>query len=188
MVTLMNSIGLIIVATNWLNAAKKKIESTAMEKTRVLFVCLGNICRSPLAEGIFSKKVEEAGLSHRFVIDSCGTSAFHIGEQPDPRTRANARDNGVLLDHQARQFLADDFDRFDYILPMDASNLRNVRSLEPATYQAKVTMMRDYDREGRGMDVPDPYYGGSRGFQNVFDILERSTEELLETIQAERGL
>ena len=159
-----------------------------MEKTKVLFVCLGNICRSPLAEGIFAQKVKEAGLSDQFEVDSCGTSAFHIGEQPDPRSSANARENGVILDHQARQFVAEDFDCFDYILPMDASNLRNVQTLEPAHHTAKVVMMRDYDAEGRGMDVPDPYYGGSRGFQNVFDILERSTAALLAEIKAEKGL
>lgn len=159
-----------------------------MEKTKVLFVCLGNICRSPLAEGIFSQKVEEAGLTDQFEIDSCGTSAFHIGDQPDPRTSANALENGVVLNHQARQFVEEDFSDFDYILPMDASNLRNVRALEPPHHTAKVSMMRDYDPEGRGLDVPDPYYGGSRGFQNVFDILERSTDELLNHIIAERGL
>ena len=159
-----------------------------MEKTNVLFVCLGNICRSPLAEGIFRDKVKAAGLEDYFDIDSCGTSAFHIGEQPDPRSSANARENGVILDHQARQFIAEDFDRFDYILPMDASNMRNVQQLAPEATNAIVKMMRDYDPDAIGLDVPDPYYGGSRGFQNVFDILDKATAGLLAAIRAERGL
>ena len=154
----------------------------------MLFVCLGNICRSPLAEGIFKAKVKEAGLDHQFEIDSCGTSAFHIGEQPDPRSSANARENGVYLDHEARQFVIEDFDRFDYILPMDASNFRNVIALEPSNHTARVVMMRDYDPAGPGLDVPDPYYGGSRGFQNVFDILDRATQGLLDDIREEKGL
>ncbi len=159
-----------------------------MDRIGVLFVCLGNICRSPLAEGIFRDKVKQAGLEDKFKIDSCGTSAFHIGEQPDPRSRANARDNGIYLDHQARQFVSADFSDFDYILPMDASNHRNVMKLEPENPAGKVILMRTFDPEGTGEDVPDPYYGGERGFQNVFDILDRSTEELLHTIRTERGI
>ncbi len=159
-----------------------------MDRIGVLFVCLGNICRSPLAEGIFRDKVKQAGLEDKFKIDSCGTSAFHIGEQPDPRSTANARDNGIYLDHQARQFVSADFSDFDYILPMDASNHRNVMKLEPENPAGKVILMRTFDSEGTGEDVPDPYYGGERGFQNVFDILDRSTEELLHTIRAERGI
>jgi protein-tyrosine phosphatase len=160
----------------------------ASDKTGVLFVCLGNICRSPLAEGIFRDKVKQAGLEDYFRIDSCGTSAFHIGEQPDPRSSANARENGVYLNHQARQFVPDDFTRFDYILPMDSSNYSNVMQLEPESSEAKVIMMREFDPKEEGADVPDPYYGGERGFQNVFDILERSTEALLHSIRNERGI
>lgn len=159
-----------------------------MSKIGVLFVCLGNICRSPLAEGIFRDKVRAAGLEDKFEIDSCGTSAFHIGEQPDPRSRANAEENGVYLDHQARQFVASDFSDFDYILPMDSSNYRNVMRLEPARAQGKVVLMREFDSSAKGADVPDPYYGGERGFQDVFDILDRSAEALLVSIRAERGL
>ncbi|MCL4166425.1 UNVERIFIED_CONTAM: hypothetical protein GTU68_019043 [Idotea baltica] len=159
-----------------------------MEKTGVLFVCLGNICRSPLAEGIFRDKVKQAGLEEHFKIDSCGTSAFHIGEQPDPRSSANAIENGVYLDHQARQFVKADFSEFDYILPMDASNYRNVMRLEPANAQGRVVLMRAFDSLEKGEDVPDPYYGGERGFQNVFDILERSTEALLSAVRSEKGI
>lgn len=160
----------------------------SMDRIGVLFVCLGNICRSPLAEGIFRDKVKKAGLENQFKIDSCGTSAFHIGEQPDPRSAANAIENGVYLDHQARQFVGADFADFDYILPMDSSNYRNVMKLKPENPNGNVMLMRAFDTLGRGEDVPDPYYGGERGFQNVFDILDRSTEVLLDTIRKERGI
>lgn len=159
-----------------------------MSKIGVLFVCLGNICRSPLAEGIFRDKVRAAGLEDKFQIDSCGTSAFHIGEQPDPRSRANAEENGVHLNHQARQFVVSDFSDFDYILPMDSSNYRNVIRLEPAGAQGRVVLMREFDSMATGADVPDPYYGGERGFQDVFDILDRSTQALLDAIRVEKGI
>lgn len=159
-----------------------------MSKISVLFVCLGNICRSPLAEGVFRDKVKKAALDGSFEIDSCGTSAYHIGEQSDPRSRANAVENGVYLDHQARQFVKADFSDFDYILPMDASNYRNVIRLEPVDTKAQVILMRDFDAEGSGEDVPDPYYGGERGFQDVFDILDRSAQALLDSIRAEKGI
>ncbi len=153
-----------------------------MKKTKVLFVCLGNICRSPLAEGVFKKKVIEQGLDQQFVIDSCGTAAYHVGDQPDPRSAANARTNGVFLDHRARQFHRSDFEEFDYILAMDRSNLRNIQSLEGSASDYELSLMREFDPEAKGADVPDPYYGGERGFQDVFDILDRSTAVLLEHI------
>jgi protein-tyrosine phosphatase len=150
-----------------------------MSKVKVLFVCLGNICRSPLAEAIFSQKVVEMGLSDQFLIDSCGTSNYHIGEQPDARTRANAIKNGVRLDHQGRQFKKEDFHTFDYIIPMDASNLTNVERLRPNAASTKVLLMRSFDLQNKNEDVPDPYYDGERGFQEVFEILDRSCSEFL---------
>lgn len=159
-----------------------------MAKISVLFVCLGNICRSPLAEGIFRDKVKKAGLEDEFLIDSSGTAAFHIGEHPDPRSRANAVENGIYLKHQARQFVTSDFEQFDYILPMDDSNYSNVKKLEPGSSTAQVSLMREFDAQGNGQDVPDPYYGGKRGFQGVFEILDRSTEALLQSIRRERSI
>jgi len=151
--------------------------------TKVLFVCLGNICRSPLAEGIFRQMTKSRGLENEILCDSCGTSNYHIGSEPDERTRANANVNGVKLYHKARQFKASDFEEFDYIMPMDASNFRNITVFPQAkTTKATLQLMREYDPEGKGLDVPDPYYGGEQGFQEVFDILNRSCASLLDQI------
>ena len=153
--------------------------------TRVLFVCLGNICRSPLAEGIFKQLVEDKGLSDQISCDSCGTSNYHIGDQPDPRTRSNAKQNGVVLNHKARQFDAEDFYRFDLILAMDKSNLGNILNFpESKSSNAKIQLMRDYDPDGQGLDVPDPYFGGEKGFQEVFDILNRSCNYLIDRLNS----
>lgn len=151
-----------------------------MFKIKVLFVCLGNICRSPLAEGVFRKRVVDKELDEQFLIDSCGTSQYHIGESPDPRTIANAQENGVLLTSRARQFKKKDFREFDYIVVMDQSNEGNVKRLDQArTFYDKVYMLRDWDDEDRGGNVPDPYFMGSDGFQLVFDIVDRSVDHLL---------
>lgn len=151
-----------------------------MTKVKVLFVCLGNICRSPLAEGIFRQRVEERGLSEYFLIDSCGTASYHIGETPDERSMANAEKNGVKYTHRGRQFKKNDFEKFDYIFPMDASNRSNIMEHNSDKANATVQMMRDYDAQQSGTDVPDPYYGGEQGFQNVFDILDESVNNLLD--------
>lgn len=153
--------------------------------TRILFVCLGNICRSPLAEGLFLSKLNQAGLLEKYTVDSAGTSAYHEGALADPRTRENALDNGVELTSRSRPFRKQDFVDFDLILTMDRTNYTNVKRLEPTFPDeiAKVQMMRDFDLESPGADVPDPYYGGAQGFQNVFDILDRSTEELLRHLE-----
>jgi low molecular weight protein-tyrosine phosphatase len=147
---------------------------------KVVFVCLGNICRSPLAEGIFRDKVKQRGLEKEFEIDSCGTAAYHIGQQPDQRSVENARLNGIELNHKARQFSFEDFGEFDYIIVMDKSNLRNIQSLEQDRTGYELVLMRNFDVQGINQDVPDPYYGGDNGFQEVFEILDRSTASLLD--------
>lgn len=141
---------------------------------KVLFVCLGNICRSPVAEG-FLKNYLKANGHNTIEVDSCGTSRYHIGEQPDPRSRENAKQNGILLSHKARQLENKDFDEFDYLLAMDQSNLDNMKELEASKRnEHKVFLLRDFDPNNPGADVPDPYFGGERGFQDVFEIIERS--------------
>jgi protein-tyrosine phosphatase len=154
-----------------------------MSKIKILFVCLGNICRSPLAEGIFNQRVSENGLNDLFEADSCGTAAYHIGASPDHRSRLNAKANGVLYDHKGRQLTSQDFIDFDLILPMDHSNLRNTEQLRPEGNETRVVLMRDYDMNHVGSDVPDPYYGGPDGFQEVFDILDRSVTNLINELK-----
>jgi protein-tyrosine phosphatase len=146
---------------------------------RILFVCLGNICRSPQAEAIFNYKINEKGLVHSYLSDSCGTSNYHIGMSPDNRTIKNSLINGVPINHAARQLTDQDF---DLILAMDQSNYHNIFRLSSATiHQHKIKMMREFDPNEHG-DVPDPYYGGEEDFQEVFDILSRSIENLISTI------
>lgn len=154
---------------------------------KVLFVCLGNICRSPLAEGILRHKLKLSGLESNVRVDSCGTSNFHIGDLPDSRTRRNAEKNGVILDHRGRQLSADDLDYFDFILAMDRSNHNNILQLtDDQTQRNKVKLMREFDTE-EGEEVPDPYYGGEDGFQEVFDILDRSMDGFIAHLQS-KGL
>lgn len=156
---------------------------------KVLFVCLGNICRSPLAQGLMEKKIKEAGLEHAIEVDSCGTSAYHIGEQPDERTVKNALKNGLRLDHQARQFVKKDFRAFDYILVMDKANLQCATRMDQTKeFSQKLQLMRDFDPEDKGGDVPDPYFGGEEGFQNVYEMLDRSMDNFLKQIISKHNL
>ena len=158
---------------------------------RVLFVCLGNICRSPMAEGIFRHLVAQDGLSDRFEIDSAGTSGWHAGEKPDHRMRQTAKKHGLSLeDQRSRQFEVSDFEAFNYILAMDSSNLSNIRQLQsqPAHQQAKVELMRNYDLLESNPNVPDPYYGGQNGFEEVYEILLRSNRELLDQLKKHHAL
>ena len=149
----------------------------------VLFVCLGNICRSPLAEGILASLAEARGLPHRFHVDSAGTAAYHAGEPPDSRSVRVAATHGIHLNSVARQVTRRDFDRFDVIVAMDRSNRRSLERTAPGRgHRAEIVMMRDYDSRAHDPDVPDPYYGGPGGFEHVYRILERSCEGLLDAL------
>lgn len=145
-----------------------------------MFVCLGNICRSPVAEGVFSYLVKKGGLSNKFNIDSCGTAAYHTGEQPDSRMCQTAAKYGVHLSHRARQITEEDLEFFDHILVMDNSNYADIMKLCTSDLQSeKVHLYREYDNNSDQMEVPDPYYGGVKGFEDVFVIVKTCGENLL---------
>lgn len=146
---------------------------------KILFVCLGNICRSPLAAAIFNHKVKELRLDQILFSDSCGTGNYHIGGAADDRSIAIAKKNDVEIQHVVRQLTADDLVEFDHIIAMDKNNLSNIKRLPYAkeNYE-KVKLMREYDPQGLG-DVPDPYYGTEKDFREVYDILDRSIGEFI---------
>jgi len=156
----------------------------------VMFVCLGNICRSPLAEGVFKKLVKDRNLHDEVIVDSAGTSDWHVGDLPDPRTEEIANEHGILLDHRGQQIHSKDLQTFDYIIAMDNSNYNNIRSLKGfgEKGQGNLVLMRDFDELGKGKDVPDPYYGGQDGFKNVYDMLLRSCNNFLDHIVKEHNL
>jgi protein-tyrosine phosphatase len=151
--------------------------------TRVLFVCLGNICRSPAAEAAFEHAAAEAGLAGDFVIDSAGTGAWHVGEPADQRMQEAGRRRGIKVTSLARQVSDEDFRTFDHILAMDMTNLRALRRQAPAEHRGKIRLFRDLDPHGPGEDVPDPYYGGAAGFDEVLDIVTRTARALLEELR-----
>ncbi|MEK6587912.1 MAG: low molecular weight protein-tyrosine-phosphatase [Chloroflexota bacterium] len=154
--------------------------------TRLLFVCLGNIIRSPLAEHLFLHLANQAGVADRYEVDSAGTAGWHAGEGPDPRMRKTAKDQGVDLGGTARQIRMEDLDSSDLILAMDASNRRDLLTLARSPAQrGKVRLLREFDPLGGEGDVPDPYYGEQDGFEQTYRIVERSVQGLLEAL--ERG-
>jgi protein-tyrosine phosphatase len=156
--------------------------------TRVLFVCMGNICRSPAAEGVFLHLLAEAGLEHCFAVDSAGTGGWHVGHRADRRMIAAAERRGIHLPSRARQIEAADLQRFDHILTMDADNLAAVRRLErQAPGGARISPLIDHCRQLRSPEVPDPYYGGEDGFERVLDLLEDACAGLLEDLLQERS-
>lgn len=144
----------------------------------ILFVCLGNICRSPLAEAIFRKKVNDLGMENLFHVDSCGTGAYHVGQQPDPRTRAVATKNGIPINHNCRQLANEDFEQYDLIIAMDQQNHENILKKGGISQTSKVIMMRSFDPAG-GHEVPDPYFGAEKEFDEVFSILDRSINSMI---------
>ncbi|MAT93967.1 MAG: phosphotyrosine protein phosphatase [Halioglobus sp.] len=151
--------------------------------TRVLFVCLGNICRSPTAHGVFRQMVDARGLSGRIEVDSCGTAHWHAGEAPDPRSTEEAARRGYRLgDLRARQVQPDDFARFDYILAMDLSNLADLQAVCPADFDGHLGLFLDFAADSDTDEVPDPYYGGGEGFTRVLDLVEAASEGLLDEL------
>jgi len=160
------------------------------DSIRIQFVCLGNICRSPLAKTVFQDKVEEAGLEDQFEIASSGTGDWHVGDTADDRMRKTAKRKGLSLEeHRASQFQAEDFEQFDHIFVMDKSNLNDVLHLdEDDEHGGKVRLFREFDPDPGDYQVPDPYHGGREGFENVYDIVERTSDMLLHRLVDEYDL
>lgn len=156
-----------------------------MRKIKVLFVCMGNICRSPTAEGVFLHLLKQKNSLQQFEIDSAGTHAYHVGEPPDSRAQQTARERGIDLSFiRARKFANADFENFDFILAMDTDNLQILRQACPAEHQYKVQLFLDYAKGRAENDVPDPYYGGPQGFENVFDLVADASEGFYNSVTA----
>jgi protein-tyrosine phosphatase len=154
-----------------------------MDNIKILFVCMGNICRSPTAQGVFESMVADVNLDDAIVIDSAGTHAYHVGKQPDQRATEAASQRGIdLTTQRARHVEAGDFARFDYVLAMDASNLDDLLSICPEQHQAKVKLFMEF-ADSAASEVPDPYYGGSQGFERVLDMVEEGARGLLEDVR-----
>lgn len=152
--------------------------------TKVLFVCMGNICRSPTAEGVFRQKVIDAGLEDNIHIDSAGTHAYHVGEPPDRRAQAAANKRGFDLSTQsARKVIATDFVEFDYVIAMDNSNFYDLEAICPAGYEDRIKLFLEFGNRFDETEVPDPYYGGAKGFERVLDLVEDAAEGLLQTLK-----
>ncbi len=160
-----------------------------MEKINVLFVCMGNICRSPTGQGVFESLVKNAYLDHLITTDSAGTHAYHIGEPPDSRSVEAARRHDVDLTKQrARRVAERDFEHFDYILAMDNNNMEDLRVRCPEEYQDKIFRVLDFAEGIETREVPDPYYGGARGFETVFDLIKDGASGLLNNIRSQLEL
>ena len=154
--------------------------------TRVLMICLGNICRSPTAEAVLRKRVHEAGLDDRIEVDSAGTAGYHVNSPPDRRAVAHGERRGLEMRHlRGRQVEAADFDRFDVILAMDEDNLANLERVRPAGSPAKVALLMSYAPQAGAREVPDPYYGGADGFEHVLDLVDAACVAFIASLDAE---
>ena len=162
------------------------MEASEKKAVKVLFVCLGNICRSPAAEGVFEAILQENGAESRYVVDSAGTGRYHIGQLPDERMRIHARRRGLELTHRCRQVTSEDFNDFDLIIGMDSSNLTNQRRIAPSVEAArKIQGMAEFFPGGaRYAHVPDPYYEGSEGFELVLDLLQDGCQNLFNRLES----
>ncbi len=159
--------------------------TSAARQTSILFVCLGNICRSPTAQGVFEKKLADSPLADHIVTDSAGTGDWHIGRAPDPRTQQAALKRGYSLDHlRARQVTPEDFHQFDWILAMDGSNLADLKAMKPANCRARLTLFLEPLSETAETEVPDPYYGGEDGFAHVLELCEAASDAWLHRLQS----
>lgn len=155
-----------------------------MKKIKVLFVCMGNICRSPTAEGVFNAYINSRKLAESFSIDSAGTHAYHVGDTPDLRAQKAARDRGIELKHlRARKVSQTDFEAFDYILVMDDENYASLMEICPDSLRHKVRLFLDYAPHLKIREVPDPYYGGAYGFERVLDMVEAASEGFILSLQ-----
>ena len=153
------------------------------KQVSVLFVCMGNICRSPTAEGVFRHLLQQEGHDNWIFTDSAGTHAYHIGEQPDSRAQQTARNRGIdLSDLRGRKAIKNDFEEFDYVLAMDDDNYQILESMCPAGREDKLSLFLDFSKEYSETQVPDPYYGGDQGFEHVFDLVESASRGLLDDI------
>ncbi len=159
------------------------MESPASKPIRVLMVCLGNICRSPTAEAMLRRKVHEAGLDDRIEVDSAGTAGYHVDSPPDRRAIAHGERRGLAMQHlRGRQVSRDDFDRFDFILAMDADNLADLKRIRPPGSHAKVALLMSYAPLAGAREVPDPYYGGADGFEKVLDLVESAADGIVASV------
>jgi len=158
--------------------------TTTLQPTRLLFVCSGNICRSPLAEAIFLSLAAKAGVAASYAVDSAGTHNFHEGDPADPRTRRVGKSHGLSVDSLARPVVDADFDRFDLILAMDRGHRKELAARAGPGRAATIRLMREFDPGADSQDVPDPYYGGEEGFETMYAILDPACRGLLEFLRA----
>jgi protein-tyrosine phosphatase len=177
----------------WLHHAKRKLQrlanpratQQAMAEISVLFICSGNLCRSPTAQGVFEHRVTQAGLGEKVFIDSAGTHGFHVGSQPDDRAQRAARQRGFDLSRQrSRRVAQADFVNFDYLIGMDHDNIRALREVCPPAHHDKLSLFMWFVATADVEEVPDPYYGGTRGFERVLDLVEQASDALLEHVRS----